>query len=191
MILIENQSISIFNLQLQYKLKNVHCTIYVEFGFLVMGHEFDKYPKGKIRPMKNWNWYLDTPKENSDSENEKDDFTSEDSTSKSKSSRAGKKRGIEEGDEDWTVESEEEKDLIAKDTSSPKGSKYTMRSRDLKKPRKETVKDEDDSMVQNEEVDDEDETLGGFIVTGDEEEEEMDNRELEEEEEEFVDEEYN
>ncbi|KAF3333417.1 transcription initiation factor TFIID subunit 7 [Carex littledalei] len=156
-----------------------------EFGFLVTGHEFDKYSKGTIRPMKNWNWYLDTPKENSDSENEKDDFTDEASTSKNKNGRAGKKRGKEEGDEDWTVVSEEEKDLIAKDASSLKGSKYTTRSKDLKKPRKETVKDEDDSTVQNEEVDDE--TLGGFIVTGEEEEEEMDNRELEEEEEEFVD----
>lgn len=146
-----------------------------------MGHEFDKYPTGKIRPMKNWNWYLDTPKENSYSENERDDITNEASTSKSKSSSTIKKRGKEGDDEDWTGESEEEKDLIAKNASSLEGSKYTTRSKDLKQPRKETVKDEDDSTAQNEEVDDE--TLGGFIVTGEEEEEEMD------EEEEFVDEE--
>ncbi|KAJ4789099.1 hypothetical protein LUZ62_040345 [Rhynchospora pubera] len=165
-----------------------------EFGFLVIGHEFDKYPNGKIRPMKNWNWYLDTPKENTDnSDTELDDFTHEASTSKSKSSTGSKKRGKDGAeDEDWTGESDEEKDLIAKNSTSLKRSKYATRSKGSKKPRKETVKDEEDIGIQDEEIDEDDETLGGFIVTGEEEEEEINNEEddEEEEEEEFEDEEY-
>ncbi|KAJ1691128.1 hypothetical protein LUZ63_015283 [Rhynchospora breviuscula] len=166
-----------------------------EFGFLVMGHEFDKYPNGQIRPMKKWNWYLDTPKENTDnSHSELDDFTHEASTSKSKSSSRSKKRGKDGAeDEDWTGESDEDKDLIAKESTSLKRSKYATRSKDSKKPHKETVKDEEDIGVQDEEIDEDDETLGGFIVTGEEEEEEMNNEEdeeEEEEEEEFDDEEY-
>uniref|UniRef100_A0A453SCY7 Uncharacterized protein n=1 Tax=Aegilops tauschii subsp. strangulata TaxID=200361 RepID=A0A453SCY7_AEGTS len=31
----------------------------LEFGFLSMGHEFDNYPKGRIRPPKDWNWFLE------------------------------------------------------------------------------------------------------------------------------------
>lgn len=153
-----------------------------------MGHEFDKYPKQKMLPMKNWNWYLDAPEENSDSESENDDSTEVASTSKSKSSSRKKKRGVEGRDEDWIGESDEEKDLIAKETKSLKGSKYATRSKNLKKPRKERDKNEDVSNIQNEE--EEDETLGGFIVTGEEDDEEMNNREEEEEEEEFEDEEF-
>jgi hypothetical protein len=139
--------------------------------------------------MKNWNWYLDTPVENSDSEIENDDFTEEASTSISKSS-SRKKRGKEGEDEDWIGGSDEDKDLISKDANSLKGSKYATRSQNLKKPRKERVINEDVSNIQNEEVDDEDdETLGGFIVTGKEENEEMNSKEEEEEEEEFEDEE--
>ncbi|KAJ3686484.1 hypothetical protein LUZ61_015648 [Rhynchospora tenuis] len=162
-----------------------------EFGFLVMGHEFDKYPKGQMRPMKKWNWYLDTPKENTDnSDSELDDFTHEASTSKSKSSSRSKKRGNDGEDEDWTGESDEEKDLIAKDSTSQKRSKYSIRSKDSKKPRKENMKDEEDIGVQDEEIDEDDETLGGFIVTGEEDEEMNNEEEEEEEEEEFEDEEY-
>ncbi|XP_058774015.1 uncharacterized protein LOC131648259 [Vicia villosa] len=44
-----------------------------EFGFLVMRHEFDRYPKGMIRNVENWNWFLDEPSKESEDEDE-DDF---------------------------------------------------------------------------------------------------------------------
>jgi len=39
-----------------------------EFGFLSMGHEFDSYPKGRIRAPKDWNWFLEETKRSSDDE---------------------------------------------------------------------------------------------------------------------------
>ncbi|KAJ3691975.1 hypothetical protein LUZ60_012325 [Juncus effusus] len=144
-----------------------------EFGFVEMGREFDKYPKGKIKPIKNINFYLEEPKDNfDDSEGENYDYTLEASTSKSKGQRKRSKQ-----DEDWSGESEEEKDLIAKSASGGKNPKYATRSKDDKKLRKESVKKENEDVEL-------DETLGGFIVTDEEEERENDERESEEEEEE-------
>ncbi|PWA66249.1 hypothetical protein CTI12_AA321370 [Artemisia annua] len=33
-----------------------------EFGFVVMGHEFDHYPKKMIRDIRNWDWSKDQKK---------------------------------------------------------------------------------------------------------------------------------
>ncbi|KAF2323564.1 hypothetical protein GH714_036128 [Hevea brasiliensis] len=37
-----------------------------EFGFLVIGHEFDCYPKQRFRDVKNWYWFLEEPEEDSE-----------------------------------------------------------------------------------------------------------------------------
>ncbi|KAI9109338.1 hypothetical protein K1719_019682 [Acacia pycnantha] len=34
------------------------------FGFVVMGREFDHYPKNMIRNVKSWNWFLEEPSKN-------------------------------------------------------------------------------------------------------------------------------
>uniref|UniRef100_A0A6V7QQ07 FHA domain-containing protein n=1 Tax=Ananas comosus var. bracteatus TaxID=296719 RepID=A0A6V7QQ07_ANACO len=63
----------VFNAGLESDLAHLDLPklIHAEFGFIVMGHEFDNYPKQKIRPMKSWNWYLEEPREkNSDEEEE-------------------------------------------------------------------------------------------------------------------------
>ena len=94
------------------------------------------------------------------------------------------------GDEDWTDESEDEKESLSRGPSV-KRSKYVTRSKDPKKPRQENSEvkggdsDGEDEEVEEEE-DEEDETLGGFVVN-DEDDEPME--ELSDEEEEFDDEE--
>lgn len=167
-----------------------------EFGFVVMGHEFDGYPKKMIRDSKNWDWFLEEDGEKSDGD--------EDSDRKWKK-RARKKRKKGEGDDDddgdgdddWTGESEDDAELITKlrDVQKPK---YSTRSKDhdygikvtrvtKKSQQKDTTQtNETDTEDTEEAEEDEDETLGGFIV-GDEgvgEEEEIDEDEEEEEEEE-------
>lgn len=37
-----------------------------EFGFIVMGKEFDQYPKQRIRDMKHWDWFLEEAREDSE-----------------------------------------------------------------------------------------------------------------------------
>ncbi|XP_049412251.1 uncharacterized protein LOC125875194 [Solanum stenotomum] len=152
-----------------------------EFGFLVMGHEFDGYPKRMIREMKNWNWFIEDEGAESD--------TDEDSDRKGrKGSRRKRKKKGEGDDDEWTGESEDEKELP---TISKKlqGSKYITRSKDKstakrnkpstqQKPRPSEEEYEEDE----EEEDEEDETLGGFIVDDVEEEAEVGDEAEEEEE---------
>ncbi|XP_075493850.1 uncharacterized protein LOC142531558 [Primulina tabacum] len=153
-----------------------------EFGFVVMGHEFDSYPKKMIRNIKNWNWFLDESGEDSEDDENK--------RKKLKVSGKGKrKKGRDKDDEDWTGESEDDKELINKSRMVRKPN-YMTRSKDVRKPSKNKSKSkitagkisasmDDEDM---EEEDEDDEMLGGFIVgddnldeaeeSGDEEEEE-------------------
>ncbi|PKA60654.1 Pentatricopeptide repeat-containing protein [Apostasia shenzhenica] len=64
-----------------------------EFGFLVKGHEFDRYHQCKIRPLKDWNWFLEEPAVNGDDEEPK---------------QQKMKKGVEE-DEEWTGDSDDDK----------------------------------------------------------------------------------
>ncbi|XP_010925461.1 uncharacterized protein [Elaeis guineensis] len=154
-----------------------------EFGFLVRGHEFDNYPKQKIRPIGDWNWFLEDPGGDSDD----DELTNEATSPRGKVRRRKKKGGRGSDDENWSGESEEEKVLVAKFGSSKRPS-YSTRSKDAKKRRSDAsggrhpampkgVKAQKDEDI---EEDEEDETLGGFIV--DDEEEEGEEEEEEEEE---------
>uniref|UniRef100_A0A0E0LCR9 FHA domain-containing protein n=1 Tax=Oryza punctata TaxID=4537 RepID=A0A0E0LCR9_ORYPU len=152
-----------------------------EFGFLSMGHEFDSYPKGRIRPPKDWNWFLEEVRKGSDDE--------DDEGGKLKGKGANKKNDGQREDEDWTGESDDEKDALSRGCSV-KRSKYVTRSKEPKKPRKETAetkgknKNNGDEVDEGDEDDEEDETLGGFIVN--EEDEPMEEL-SEEEEDEFDD----
>ncbi|XP_062229064.1 uncharacterized protein LOC133926909 [Phragmites australis] len=160
-----------------------------EFGFLSMGHEFDSYPKGRIRPPKDWNWFLEEIKRNSGDED--DEVSNRRARSAGRGGNKKKKDGEGE-DDDWTDESEDEKESLARGPSV-KRPKYVTRSKDPKKPRKENSKvksgnnsDRDEGVEDDE--DEEDETLGGFIVN---EEDDEPMEELSEEEEEFDDEDDN
>uniref|UniRef100_A0A0D3GHY4 Uncharacterized protein n=1 Tax=Oryza barthii TaxID=65489 RepID=A0A0D3GHY4_9ORYZ len=152
-----------------------------EFGFLSMGHEFDKYPKGRIRPPKDWNWFLEEVRKGSDDE--------DDEGGKFKGKGANKKNEGQREDEDWIGESEDKKDSLSRG-SSVKRSKYVTRSKEPKKPRKEKTETKDknknsgDEVDEGDEDDEEDETLGGFIVN---EEDEPMEEVSEEEEDEFDD----
>ncbi|KAL5057055.1 hypothetical protein RYX36_028659 [Vicia faba] len=156
-----------------------------EFGFLVMRHEFDRYPKGMILDVENWNWFLDEPSKESEDEDE-DDF-------EGKRKTKGKRKVFKDNEDDeWTGDSEDDKDLVA-ETGKGKKPLYSTRSRDkggAKRKKTSTVnktveEDEEDDDEVDDDDDDEDETLGGFIVTDEEDgEEEQDNDEDEEEEEE-------
>ncbi|CAN6207451.1 unnamed protein product [Urochloa humidicola] len=158
-----------------------------EFGFLLMGHEFDGYSKGRIRAPKDWNWFLEETKRSSDDE---DDEVSN-GRGRTKSLGGNKKKKDGEGeDEDWT---DDEKESLARGPSV-KRSKYVTRSKDPRKPRQEDSKvkggnndDEDEEF--DEEEDDEDETLGGFVVHDEDDEPMEELSDEEEEEEEFDDEE--
>jgi len=148
-----------------------------------MKHEFDQYPKGMIRNVENWEWFLEEPSKESEDE---DDF-------EEKRKMKGKRkvfRGNE--DDEWTGDSEDDKDPVAK-VGKGKKPRYSTRSKDNRGPnrdikassnskrRKATSVDENDE----EDDDDDDETLGGFIVTDEEDEDEEQNNDDEEEEEEF------
>ena len=155
-----------------------------ELGFLSMGHEFDSYPKGRIRAPKDWNWFLEETKRSSDDE------ASSKRRGRSKGQSWNKKKDGEGEDEDWTGESEDEKESLAR-VPSVKRPKYATRSKGPEKPRKENSKvgsgksiDEDEGA--EDEEDGQDETLGGFLVN-DEDDEPMED--LSDEEEEFDDEE--
>ncbi|XAR67612.1 hypothetical protein NMG60_11002443 [Bertholletia excelsa] len=76
-----------------------------EFGFLVIGHEFDHYPKQKLLNPKNWDWFLEEPKEDSE-----DDEVTDRKARKGLPRKRKKGEGAE--DEEWTGESEDEKELI-------------------------------------------------------------------------------
>ncbi|KAL7114067.1 hypothetical protein ACP275_04G097300 [Erythranthe tilingii] len=159
-----------------------------EFGFLVIGHEFDSYPMKMIRDIKNWDWFLEEARKDSD-----DDEDDNEGKKGKRSVKRKRKKGVENEDEEWTGESEDEKVLINK-SKGQKG-KYITRSKDHGKTSKVTSKSkspignrigEVDDEDEEEDDDEVDETLGGFIV-GDEnleDEEEIDD----EDEEEFADE---
>ncbi|KAJ7971567.1 putative SMAD/FHA domain-containing protein [Quillaja saponaria] len=150
-----------------------------EFGFVVMGHEFDQYPKEMIHNVKNWDWFFEEPKKDSDDE---DDFE--------KKGRRGmtRKRKVSRDNEYdvWNGESEDDNELV-ENIRKVHRSRYSTRTRDREKPTKDT-KSSKNSMQKNASKANEyigyedDETLGGFIVN-DEVEQEEENDEDEEEEE--------
>ncbi|KAJ7963198.1 putative SMAD/FHA domain-containing protein [Quillaja saponaria] len=61
-----------------------------EFGFVVMGHEFDQK---MIRNVKNWDWFLEEPTKDSDFE---------------KREEGKRKIGKDNEDDEWTGESEDD-----------------------------------------------------------------------------------
>lgn len=75
----------------------VLLVVFAEFGFLVIGKEFDQYPKSRIRDIKQWEWFLeDSTKGNSDDEDDDDG----DKKGLSKKRRRGRgKKGNEEEDD--------------------------------------------------------------------------------------------
>lgn len=155
-----------------------------EFGFLVMGHEFDHYPKGMVRSVKNWDWFLDEAAKDSDDD---DDFVAKRTNMKGK-----RKKAKDNEDDDWTVESEEDKDVANK--RKVKRSGYSTRSKDQNrgtknaKGSKSSERKEATGVDEAIEDEDDEETLGGFIVDDEEEDREGENSE-EEDEEEFDEEE--
>ena len=154
-----------------------------EFGFLSMGHEFDNYPKGRIRPPKDWNWFLEEIKKSGDDEEVSD--MGHKSRGRGGVNRKMKKNGEDE-DQEWTDESEDEKDSLRRGRSVKRPKKYVTRSKDAKKPHKENSKSENEDTADEE--DEADETLGGFIVQEDDEPMDELSEEEDEEEEEFDDE---
>ncbi|MCL7030409.1 hypothetical protein MKW94_029269 [Papaver nudicaule] len=151
-----------------------------EFGFLKMGHEFDNFPRHKIRGIKDMDWFLEEQKQDSEDD--------EENRSK-KRKRFGRKKNDNamEDDDDWTGESEDEKVTISKlglgkrpkTRSKDKNGKIQDVGSSKNSSRKKTIHANDE--------DEDDETLGGFIVDDegvDEEEENDDDTDDEEEEEE-------
>ncbi|KAL6972704.1 hypothetical protein U1Q18_026877 [Sarracenia purpurea var. burkii] len=157
-----------------------------EFGFIVMGHEFDHYPKKMIRHAKTWNWFLEEPKEDS----EDDDLSD---TKRKKFSRGKRKKAEGNDDGEWTGESEDDKEIITKSRKVQRP-KYSTRSKDSNKLIKDTritkraLQKKTIGANKFDEEDKDDDTLGGFIVKDDDvEEQEIDESEEEEEEEEEED----
>ncbi|XP_055830167.1 uncharacterized protein LOC129899284 [Solanum dulcamara] len=149
-----------------------------EFGFLVMGHEFDGYPKKMIREIKNWNWFIEDEGAESD--------TDEDSDRKGRKGARRKRKKKGEEDDEWAGESDDEKELP---TISKKlqGSKYITRSKDKstakrnKPSTQQKTRPSEEEYEEDEKENEEDETLGGFIVDDVEEEAEVGDEEEEEE----------
>ncbi|KAI7750670.1 hypothetical protein M8C21_029514 [Ambrosia artemisiifolia] len=150
-----------------------------EFNFIVMGHEFDCYSKKLVSDIRNWNWFLEEPNEDSDEEGKK------------KSRNKRKKGGRRDDDDDdiWTGESEEDVELVKKLRNDPKpkkgagvgaGASKSAKDDAKRKAASDEVEEDDDEDVEG------DETLGGFIVDdediGEGDEEEDDEEEFEEDE---------
>ncbi|KAA8540282.1 hypothetical protein F0562_024155 [Nyssa sinensis] len=157
-----------------------------EFGFLVIGHEFDHYPRKMIRDAKNWNWFLEEPKGDSD-----DDEILE--KKRKYGVRKKREKADGNGDDDWTGESEDGVESITR-LKKARRTSYTTRSKDPGKPIKDTRVGKQSiqkkAIANEEDEDDEnDDTLGGFIVNDDdvEEEEEEENDEEEDFDEEIED----
>ncbi|XP_065866873.1 DEK domain-containing chromatin-associated protein 4 [Euphorbia lathyris] len=137
-----------------------------EFGFLIIGHEFDCYPNQRIRNPNNWDWFLEETKQDDDSDDEK----------KRKRGVRRKRKKDEDEDEDgeWSDESEDmETAAKIKRVGRPK---YSTRSKDKNKGEERKT---DHSRMKVD--DDDDDTLGGFIVNDDDEEEGENDEEEEEE----------
>lgn len=77
-----------------------------EFGFLVIGHEFDCYPKQRIRDVKNWDWFLNEPEEDRE---DGGSFTSNRMQRKGNGRRKRKKGGG--NDEEELIDDEDEDKL--------------------------------------------------------------------------------
>lgn len=160
-----------------------------EFNFVVMGHEFDCYPKKMMRDLRNWDWFLEEAKADSD----EDEISDKKGGKGIRKKRKKGKRGEEDDDDVWTGESEEDAELIKKLRNDPKP-KYSTRSKKQERNKKgkgasasKSGKDiaKRDEMDDDEEEDDDDEndeTLGGFIV---EDEDVVEGNDEEDEEEEF------
>lgn len=148
-----------------------------EFGFLEMGHEFDSYPKKMVCDIKNWEWFLE--EERRDSGDDEDEGRQK----RKRGMRKNRKKGTDEDDDDeWTAESEGDA-VIANKLRKGQRPKYSTRSKDFGKSKKDTGKRATPEQNQDTDNEDEnDETLGGFIVDDE-------NLDDEEEEEEFDDEE--
>ncbi|CAH2053782.1 unnamed protein product [Thlaspi arvense] len=158
-----------------------------EFGFVVIGKEFDQYPKSRILDVKQWEWYLE------DSTNRNSDDDDDDDGDKKRRKGLSKKRRRKKGneDDDWSVDSEEDKELMVK-SKSAKSPRYSTRSNKTKKDpnasssssssRAQTKQRGSVDVEEDEDDDDDDETLGGFIVSDEE-------AKLEEEDEPYIDDE--
>lgn len=150
-----------------------------EFGFVVMGHEFDSYTKKMIRDIKNWDWFIDEP-----GEEESEDDEVGVSKRKGGGRRKRKKSGeVENDDDEWTGESDEDKEVLAK-SSKVKKPKYLTRSKSSDKHTKAVTIRSNSPQIddEGEDEDDNDETLGGFIVDEDSAGEELEIDDEEEEE---------
>ncbi|OWM79867.1 hypothetical protein CDL15_Pgr001510 [Punica granatum] len=161
-----------------------------EFCFLVIGHEFDQYPKQMRRDVKDWNWFLEEPSKDSSEDEDEDEY---DKKSKPRKRKKRKEvRGHNE-DEDWTSESEEEGEDLMGPVKVQK-QKYFTRSKDHKRTKgcddkslhkKRASGSRDEGDAEDDEEEEDDETLGGFIVNDDnvvpEEDDESDEGEEEEE----------
>lgn len=154
-----------------------------------MGQEFNQFPEQKIRHFKDWNWFLEEPREDSE-----DDQADEREIQRSRKGKR-KKKTCEVDDDDWTGESMNEEVVVTK-LRNGKRPKYSTRSKGRQKLCKDTSckksvsqktisADEDE----NYEEDEDDDTLGGFIVNDDklEEEEVGDDNDIDDEEEEEED----
>ncbi|XP_052174527.1 uncharacterized protein LOC127789631 [Diospyros lotus] len=153
-----------------------------EFGFLVMEHEFDHYPKQMIRHPRAWNWFLE--------ELEEDSINDEVLKNKGKNStRRKRKKDGDSDDKEWTGESEDvEKLQNLKKAQRPK---YSTRLKDRNKTVTGTEIDRDsvpkEANCPNEGDEEADDTLGGFIVKDEYMEEAGEEIDEEEEEEDFDD----
>lgn len=144
-----------------------------EFGFLVVGHEFECYGNRVIRDAKKWDWFLDEPRKDSDDD---EDY----GRKKKRGARGKRKKGANSDDEDWTDENEDAVEMITK-TKNFRRPKYSTRSKDGNKTHKDRRKAAKSNKDYDEE-DEDDETLGGFIVDdGVDNVEQMDEDEEEEE----------
>ncbi|XP_010465242.1 PREDICTED: uncharacterized protein DDB_G0283697-like [Camelina sativa] len=153
-----------------------------EFGFLVIGKEFDQYPKSRIRDVKQWEWFLE------DSTNGNcDDDEGDKKGRKGLSKKRSRKKGNEDDDDDdWSVESDEDKELIVKSkrvlTPAYSTRSKKMMKKDTNASCSSSTQTKQRGRVESE--DDDDETLGGFIVSDKEDKlEEEDESNVEEEEE--------
>ncbi|CAN1837096.1 hypothetical protein LINPERHAP1_LOCUS34974 [Linum perenne] len=144
-----------------------------EFGFVVIGREFERYLKGRVRDAKEWDWFLEEAGEDEDEEGRAE-------KGRSHGNRKKRKGTDEEEDEEWTGEAEEEGNSRGK--LKVGGAKYVTRSKQGKGEKKGKKKEDGE----DEEDDGDDETLGGFIV---DEEELAEEDEEEEEEEELMEDE--
>ncbi|PIA64300.1 hypothetical protein AQUCO_00100050v1 [Aquilegia coerulea] len=153
-----------------------------EFGFLLVGHEFDHFPKTRIRGIKDWDWFLEEPRV---------DETDENTERKRSKYKKGVRRKKDEGDdEEWTGGSEDEKGVISK-VGKGKRPRYATRSKDFNKSLEDvgTSNTYEQKKIVGKGNEEDEDTLGGFIVNEEElEEEYTDGEEEEEEEEDFEDE---